>query len=504
METLIRLFDRTLLTSIEAALLICLILLLLTLFGKKLSSSWRYALWIMLIVKLVLPWLPGNLGDELQWIRLPGVAMEHLLPIDRAELQTINPLGAAMNEPDNNSLLSNPEAPYEATVLSPSSTITNLPHYALKFAVIVWLLGTAASLFYFLAGYLRMSAALRKEARIVVPAHLHNLFLQIRNQYGIRFNVGLRVTNLVPTPALFGLFSPTVLIPRNIMDLLNDGEWDCVFRHELSHYKRMDIPVNLFSSIVASAHWFNPLVWYSLHRMRIDQETACDASVLASSMLKETYIACIVKILEFGVTKRTVSAGVGFSGYKNQIVRRIIMIRNYQSHTKRASLLGFVLLAMTAIFVLSSTFAAGKEQQVELTEPSAHAKEEVTFRLPASGKIVTDYGFQTHPITKKKTLHDGIDISNKKGTKIYAAADGKVIKAEYDSQHGRIIMIEHKAGLQTEYRHLNELSVKVGDSVKSGTVIGFMGSTGQATGPHLHFSITKDGEYVDPALQIEQ
>jgi murein DD-endopeptidase MepM/ murein hydrolase activator NlpD len=503
METLTRLFDRTLLASIEAALLICLLLLLLTLFGKKLAPTWRYTFWILLIVKLMLPWLPGNLEDELHWIRVPGISTELILLVDHAELQTNKPLGPAMNETDNIPLRTNSELLYEVSVLSPNGT-NNLPHYVLKVAVIVWLLGTAATLLYFLAGYLRMSAALRKEARIAVPADLHKLFLQTHVQYGIRASVGLRLTNLVSAPALFGLFSPTVLIPRNIMGHLNVDEWNCVFRHELSHYKRLDIPVNLFSVLAASAHWFNPLVWYSLHRMRIDQETACDASVLESSTLKETYVACIVKMLEINVTQRAVAAGVGFSDYKNQIVRRIVMIRNYQPHTKRVSLLGLLLLAVTAMFVLSSTFAAGKEQQAVLSEPSAHAKEEVTFRLPASGKIVTAYGFQTHPITKKKTLHDGIDIVNKKETKIYAAADGKVIKAEYDSQHGLIVIIEHIAGLQTEYRHLNDLSVTVGDSVKSGTVIGIMGSTGKSTGPHLHFSITKDGEYVDPALLIAQ
>jgi bla regulator protein BlaR1 len=508
MEALIRLFDRTLLASIEAALLIGLLLLLLLLFGKRLTPSWRYAFWLLLIVKLTLPWLPGNLESELNWIRLPGFATENLLFINQPELQTINGNGIAGNETDNLSQLTNSHtALSEAAAPLPNYTGVPLSFIALQAAVIVWLLGAAATLLYYLVGYGRMSVALRKEARMAIPAQLQELFVRIRGEYGIRPHVGLRLTNLVAAPALLGIFAPTVLIPRKLIEHLTINDWDCVIRHELTHYKRLDVPVNLFAVIVSSAYWFNPLVWYSLHRMRIDQEAACDASVLESSALKEAYAACIVKMLEIGVTQRAVAAGVLFSGYKNQIARRIVMIRNYKPRTKRVSLFGLLLLAATAMLVLPSAFAVGKEQHAALSEPPiAAVAEEVIFQLPASGEIGQAYGIQTHPITKKETLHDGIHIVNKEGTKIYAAADGKVITAQAVSKHGNIVIIEHINGQQTEYRHLKNggFSVKAGDLVKSGDEIGLMGSTGNSTGSHLHFSITRAGEYIDPAPLIAQ
>jgi bla regulator protein blaR1 len=125
--------------------------------------------------------------------------------------------------------------------------------------------------------------------------------------------------------------------------------------------------------------------------------------------------------------------------------------------------------------------------------------EEIVFNKPTSGKIVTPFGYWIHPNSLKKTLHDGIDIANKEGTDVFAAAVGKVVKAEHDPDKGFMIVMDHNESWRTEYRYFAELSVKKGEAVKSGDLIGHMGSTGQSTGPHLHFSILKDGSFINPA-----
>jgi murein DD-endopeptidase MepM/ murein hydrolase activator NlpD len=102
------------------------------------------------------------------------------------------------------------------------------------------------------------------------------------------------------------------------------------------------------------------------------------------------------------------------------------------------------------------------------------------------------FGARIHPITKTMLIHEGIDISQPMGTPIYAAADGKVIvsKMQNDKKgYGNYIVIRHNDEFDTLYAHLSTRTVKAGDLVKAGALIGYVGSTGDSTGPHLHFGV---------------
>jgi bla regulator protein blaR1 len=517
MEIMIRLFERTLINSLEAAAVVIAILLLARLFRKKLSPGWRYALWMLLLVKLLLPLLPGNLESQLRWISLPD-AVEAQLPVhdDGIGFRNAAPVAvpAGVTDIPGNSATESIDG---GTVTEPLDAAWQLSDDVIRISAIVWLSGVALLWLLLSVGHLRTSLAFRREARIAIPRELDELFSRIRASSGIHSRVGLRLTRLVSAPALFGIRSPVVLIPREILGHLTETEWECVIRHELAHYKRRDIPINLLAYLLASVHWFNPAVWFGLQRMRIDQENACDATVLSSSELKEPYAASMVKLLEIGVSQKIVTAGVGFFGNKKQLKRRIVMIRDYQPSKKKISLIGLSLLLAAAILTLPSAFADSKpapSKEIEeaaqpLVEiiPAAKTNDEsasdesaieLSLQLPKGSKISSPFGYRIHPVSSKKSLHDGIDIAGKKGTDIVAAAEGKVILAETVSAKGLTVTIEHNKVWSTEYRHLDKLSVKEGDEVKEGDLIGLMGSTGDSTGPHLHFSVLKNGEYVDP------
>lgn len=501
METIVRLFELTLLSSLEAAVMVGLILLILAAFRRKLAPFWRYALWTLLIVKLLLPWIPGNLGDDFHWIRLP----ERIVSKDFIGIQELD----SHAEPAGHVSSRAEPAGRDGESFTPSKASPSFS--VMEIAAVVWLAGASAAVIYILYGHMKFSVFLRKEGRAAVPSDLQDLFVLICKRSGIRLPVSLRLSSQVTTPTLFGLISPVVLIPRNMADQLNAVEWECVFRHELVHYKRMDIWVNTIFTLLAAVHWFNPAIWYGLHRMRFEQEAACDASVLAALGTKDTYADSLIKVLEIGASQRSAPAGIGFSNYKNVIKRRMNMIRNYQPSNKRAALLGTVVLCIVALFALPSTFAKefaknpasaedvqAEGEQKETVSPSTGVLEEISFVMPASGKITSVFGYRTHPVTKQPLLHDGIDIANREGTDVFASSSGKVIKAEYDSAYGFTVVIEHNESWQSEYRHLKELSVNQGDIVNTNDGIGQMGHTGQATGSHLHFSIRKDGEYLDP------
>jgi murein DD-endopeptidase MepM/ murein hydrolase activator NlpD len=122
------------------------------------------------------------------------------------------------------------------------------------------------------------------------------------------------------------------------------------------------------------------------------------------------------------------------------------------------------------------------------------------FSVPVTGKITSRYGYRVHPVTKRReSFHKGIDIAAKEGNPVKASADGIVVKAEYcRNGYGNLVIIEHEKELTTYYGHLSEIRVKSGQRVSRAQVIGAVGSTGNATGAHLHFEVRRGGTAYDP------
>jgi len=122
------------------------------------------------------------------------------------------------------------------------------------------------------------------------------------------------------------------------------------------------------------------------------------------------------------------------------------------------------------------------------------------FSWPVSGytRISSPYGNRIHPILKVPKFHSGIDIPAPTGTAIMAAGQGRVVSAGSLGGYGRTVIIDHGGGILTLYAHNSQLLVSIGQTVNKGQQIAKAGSTGQSTGPHLHFEVRKNGKYVDP------
>lgn len=112
--------------------------------------------------------------------------------------------------------------------------------------------------------------------------------------------------------------------------------------------------------------------------------------------------------------------------------------------------------------------------------------------------LSSSYGMRVHPITGRVARHNGIDIPAPRGTPIYATADGVVGRAQVLGGYGNYVEINHGNGIETRYGHMSRYSVRSGQQVKKGEVIGYVGSTGRSTGNHLHYEVRLDGTPVNP------
>ena len=117
---------------------------------------------------------------------------------------------------------------------------------------------------------------------------------------------------------------------------------------------------------------------------------------------------------------------------------------------------------------------------------------------PTSGWLTSLYGNRKDPLTGERDFHSGLDISANRGTPVHATADGAVQLVGFNGAYGMSIEVDHGYGITTRYGHLSRYKSGVGDKVKRGDVIGYVGSTGRTTGPHLHYEILMNGKPQDP------
>ncbi|MFH1258216.1 MAG: M23 family metallopeptidase [Elusimicrobiota bacterium] len=117
---------------------------------------------------------------------------------------------------------------------------------------------------------------------------------------------------------------------------------------------------------------------------------------------------------------------------------------------------------------------------------------------PTKGRVTSLFGARENPISSNQEFHQGLDIANDKNTPVYATADGLVKLASWEGGYGKLVVIDHGYGLSSRYAHNSKLSVKAGQHVKRNQIISYMGSTGRATGSHLHYEVWKNGQAVNP------
>ncbi len=237
-------------TSLGATVLIVLVFLTVILFRKRMTPGWRYLLWLLVPLRLMLPAAPASPFGIFNVSTFP-----HLNP-----------------KPGNQPIIREPSASLAPSHLSQSAAVPIQPARAPRSVSPpqfwkrvdpgmalgwLWLSGTATFLVLVLGRHWRFAMKV-KQAKLVTDERVRSIFTSSQTMLGIRRHIDLIETDHLRTPAVFGIFRPRLLLPRCLLQSLDNRELRMIFLHELMHIKHGDLRLNWLLILEQAAHWFNP------------------------------------------------------------------------------------------------------------------------------------------------------------------------------------------------------------------------------------------------------
>ena len=307
-------FDWTWKTSVSAAWLTVLVFAAQKLLGKWLTARWQYFLSLLVLIRLLLPIAPASplsLDNLIYRSARPTQRLSWILPASDKSAETLSET--------------------QVDIIPSPLPLKRASMSSADYLCLAWLSG-CCGLVALAIWRFRQWRSLIKEGEIISNPRLLALLDSARDALGVRRPVKALVVSQATGPAVFGIWNPCLLLPRNILGRLTDDELRFVFLHEMAHVRRQDALLNALFMMTQFLHWFNPLVWLALHRLRANRELVCDAMVLRITRPEERarYGHLLLKLMdEFPTTERFLPGTVAVIGDQKEIKRRIIMIKNH-------------------------------------------------------------------------------------------------------------------------------------------------------------------------------
>ena len=329
---------------------------------------------------------------------------------------------------------------------------------------------------------------------VAVPALLDDLAIMANQETGVE----ILITNKRISPFAFELGGQYIVLPRHLLSELNAEEIGLVLAHEMTHIKHHDNRIMLLTQIIHCFVWFNPFIMYFDKNMNWAAELNCDEAVISNKPnLRKVYAVTMLKTLHNCAKNSSEELVATFSHQNHRSIKmRIKNIidfsnENFKLNHKKIKLGCFYAIASFSVFVMNPSHGEVSHNNDRMISPLIQYA------------ISSEFGSSKH----RKQNHKGIDLKADKGTEIMSIQAGMVLTStdsiEGKEGYGKTIIIDHGNGIQSLYAHLSERQVEVGDIVESGQVIGYVGSTGKSTGPHLHLELIEGTTHINPALKID-
>ena len=502
-------FIAVLLMSATGILLVLCLALLRPLTIKTLTATWHYRMYILVVLFLLVP--VGIVGGNL-FSNMPSTTNQGLpnVPVILNDMITVQQTDISL--PQTGQAL--PQT--DPTAVTPAAPVTTafILKIILSFLPLIWLVGVFVFIILYGIQFVRFRRKIMRTSLQIDDTGILLALEDSMTEMSIKGKLRLLSNNIIKTPMLVGLFKTFLILPEVEM---SERELKVIFKHELTHFKRRDLWVKSLTLVANAIHWFNPAAYRLTKNIDTFCELSCDEQVVSDMNMEERqfYGETILNVLCRVVNQHSgIYATLAES--KKGIERRLTHMMNVKNTSKRIVIISFVIAAtlcftgfamasfMNATDVLQESTANPQDEKSSVSESNTPNDSNIDgkYLWPLTGYnvISSKYGTRMHPVKKAMKFHNGIDIPAPEGTPVLAADKGTVAEIGDNETDGNYVILNHGGGIQTFYSVLFGFAegLAAGDTVQQGDVIGYVGSTGEATGNHLHFSLTIDGEYIDP------
>lgn len=372
-NALVSLFLLVVQISWQAAIVVSLVLAVQWAMGGRLPAVWRHALWGIVLLRLIIPVLPGSVVSIFNLI--PSATTSRMV-VDAPLISSTGELPLDRDEPD---LVAAPSGGPAAgvdvkagplTVAQQVATVAKEPTSLLLFyAAIGWLITaillTVRTIF--------TAVRLQREVSRMPPLNdgrVLRLFDHCCQRLKIRHWPRLVLGPTGAEVGVTGLWRATIVVPEHVATHLPESELQHILLHELVHVSRGDLIWNWAALVVCPLHWFNPLVWYASYRAKLDAELACDSQVLAQLPVSEIvpYGLTLLRLLEHASTVSKLRMSVRIIGGRRSLHRRMQMIARYKVASLRDRSWGVVVTVL-----LSATCLTGATRYIFAADPPQNA-----------------------------------------------------------------------------------------------------------------------------------
>lgn len=377
------------------------ILIIKSILNKKINKKYAYLLWMILIVKLVMPFGPeSNLS---LFNKIPVSINKNVNSTSQIKIHTYI-------EENYNANSDTPTSREEASSISSAEAINDSNSF-INIVPFIWITGAILTLGAHIIFYLFFLKHMWKNSR-EDKKYLEKVLLNCQKRLHIKRKIQVVIDDMISSPSLIGIWKVKILMPSTLIDL-SENQLQHIFLHELCHYKNKDTIINNIIIFLQCVHWFNPLMWFLFKKMKNDMEMACDERVL--SVLQEEehnkYGLTMLTVLEKISFPKKLSVGLNMADDKKTIKKRVELIKNAKHFTKKKKI--FTITGMICLIVLCGILLTNEKtlvQDEDNTILSKYTKQGESKDLEkAISKVIIDkYASQLFPFD---VVQYGMDLN---------------------------------------------------------------------------------------------
>lgn len=344
MEFINLLFKAILLSSAMGSFLVIIIILIKKLFKNKLSASWHYYIWLLLILRLTIPY---SYQSPLSIFNIFTKTLSNIeIPLSTPSIKNSQVKQSNVNK---DKVTNNPITVSEANIKDAKTGNLDL----FNIVSMIWFIVMLSTLLFIFISNMIFNKRLRHQ-EICKDKETLYILKSCQAMTSIKGYIPITYSSNISGVSLYGTLKAQILISSKIIHNFTLEQKKYIFLHELIHFKYKDILINSIMLIVVVFNWFNPIIWYSYYRMQQDCELACDEKVLyyLQPNCYNNYGSTIINMAELFSKSHNLYNGASLASNKSNLKRRISMINSFKGKSFKWSLIGLSLIILIVIVCL--------------------------------------------------------------------------------------------------------------------------------------------------------